>query len=124
MNADERGLKTNTYILRIRVHLCSSVAEKPFSATCLSQSLSTNNRAISRGPLPDGRGSESGAEPRPSGSGWYGYFVMSPYGSVYARYLALSKTGVRPFRRFLGCSTTYRMPRAAYFGRSRGLKRF
>src|ERR1017187_5334988 len=78
MNADERGLKTNTYILRIRVHLCSSVAEKPFSATCLSQSLSTNTRAISPGPLLDGRGSESGAEPRPSGSGWYGYFVTSP----------------------------------------------
>src|ERR1017187_4873419 len=75
MNADERGLKTNTYILRIRVHLYSSVAEKPFSATSLSQSLSTNNRAISPGPLPDGRGSESGAEPRPLGGGCYGYFV-------------------------------------------------
>ena len=44
--------------------------------------LSTNNRAISPGPLPAGApsepGSESGAELRPSGSGWYGYFVKSP----------------------------------------------
>ena len=40
--------------------------------------LSTKNRATSPGPLPDGRGSESGAEPRPSGSGRYGYFVTGP----------------------------------------------
>src|ERR1017187_4785017 len=43
-----------------------------------SKRLLTSNRAIAPGPLPDGRGSESGAEPRPSGSGWDGYFVTSP----------------------------------------------
>src|ERR1035441_1971251 len=43
-----------------------------------SKRLSISNRAIAPGPLPDGRGSESGTEPRPSGSGWYGYFVTSP----------------------------------------------
>ena len=30
----------------------------------------------------------------------------APYGSAYARYLALSKTGVRSFKRFLGWTTT------------------
>lgn len=49
---------------------------------------------------------------------------LPAYSSAYTRYLALSNTGVRSFSRFLGPTTMYRMPRAAYFGRSRGLKRF
>src|ERR1035441_2101099 len=32
----------------------------------------------SRRPLSYSTGSESGAEPRQSGSGWYGYFAMKP----------------------------------------------
>src|SRR6185369_7658675 len=43
-----------------------------------TKALSRNILSNRRQPLPHGRGSESGSEPRPSGSGCQGYFFTAP----------------------------------------------